>query len=244
MLANKDSPLALWRQVKIELRDKALKELAPGDRIPTEPELCAQFGVSRITVRQAVSSLVREGILATQRGRGTYVLPPKIAERLDSSTPSLEGKSIKVMLYSFDPIPADEWQASKLGVPKGEQLYRVRRVRLVEDEPIAYVTMFFLPRFFPEFTRPELESESFAQLLVYKAGLAPEKGEETIECIQADSFRSNILRVPEGASLLMVETRAFLPSGEAIGFFRAYHRADRTRLTRQVSGSQVYATIW
>ncbi|HEX2987466.1 MAG TPA: GntR family transcriptional regulator [Chloroflexota bacterium] len=243
MLA-KDSPLTLWRQVKIELRDKALKELAPGDRIPTEPELCAQFGVSRITVRQAVSSLVREGILATQRGRGTYVLPPKIASRLDSSTSSLEGKAAKVMLYSFDRISADEWQAGKLGVPKGEELYRIRRVRLVEDEPLAYVTLFLLPRLFPEFTRPELESESFSQLLICKAGLTPEKGEETIECIQADSFRSNILRVPSGSPLLVVETRAFLPSGEVMGFFRAYHRADRTRLTREASGSQVLATIW
>ena len=243
MLA-KDSPLALWRQVKIELRDKVLKELAPGSRIPAEPELCAQYGVSRITVRQAVSSLVREGILATHRGRGTYVLPPKIAARLDNSPSPPEGKPAKVVLYSFDRISADVWQAGKLRAPEGEPIYRIRRVRYVEDEPIAYVTLFFLPRLFPEFTRPELESESFAQLLACKAGLSADRGEETIESIQADSFRSNILQVPVGASLLVVETRAFLPSGEVMGFFRAYHRADRTRLTREVSGSQVYTTIW
>jgi DNA-binding GntR family transcriptional regulator len=243
MLA-KDTPLTLWRQMKIELRDKALKELAPGSKLPTEQELCAQYGVSRITVRQAVSSLVTEGILARQRGRGTYVLPPKIAARLDSSSSPLEGKASRVVLYSFDRISADPWQAGKLGVTAGEPVYRIRRVRLVEEEPISYITLFLLPRHFPEFTRPEMESDSFSQLLAYKTGLAPERGEETIECIQADAFRSDILRVPVGTSLLVVETRAFLSSGEVMEFSRAYHRADRTQLTREVSGSQLHASNW
>ncbi len=243
MLA-KDTPLTLWRQVKIQLRDKALKELAPGAKIPTEPELCAQYGVSRITVRQAVSSLVREGILAKQRGRGTYVLPPKIATRLDSSPSPLEGKPSKIALHSFDRISADPWQAGKLCVVEGEPVYRIRRVRLVEDEPISYITLFFLPQLFPEFTTTELESENFFQLLAYKSGLTPERGEETIESIQADSFRSDILRVPVGTSLLVVETRAFLSSGEVMEFSRAYHRADRTQLTREVSGSHLHTSNW
>jgi len=239
-----DSPVALWRQLKILLREKALTELAPGDRIPTEQELCEQFHVSRITVRQAISSLVKEGILARQRGRGTYVLPPKMAERLDSQDPPVNGDRSKVVLYSIERTNADRRLATKMSTNVGEPLHKIRRLRLVEDEPISYITLYLPLRFFPEFTRAELDSEHFRRVIEYKSGLVASRGEETIECIQADRFRSELLRVPVGSPLLVVESIAYLSSGEVMEFSRAYHRADRSRLTRSIGGEQLHSKNW
>lgn len=240
-----DTPVALWRQLKILLREMALMELAPGDRIPTEQELCEQYGVSRITVRQAVSSLVKEGILARQRGRGTYVLPPKSAEPLDpDDVPQTEDQAHRIVLYSAEGVVADRRLAGKLQVLQGEPLHKIRRLRLLEEVPISYITLYLPTRLFPEFTRTELESPFFRQLMECKSGLRPCRGDEIIECIEADEFRSDLLQVPVGTPLLVVESITYLPSGEVTEFSRAYHRADRSRLVRSVSGDQVYSRRW
>ncbi|MHB0870536.1 MAG: GntR family transcriptional regulator [Chloroflexota bacterium] len=239
-----DSPVALWRQLKILLREKALVELTPGDRIPTEQELCEQFHISRITVRQAVSSLVKEGILARQRGRGTYVLPPKTAKRLDSQESPSGGGPSRVVLYSAERVVADRRLAAKMSTTVGEPLHKVRRLRLVDDEPISYITLYLPLRLFPEFTRTELESEHFRRLVEYRSGLVVTRGEEVIEAIQADRFRSELLHVPVGSPLLVVESIAYLNSGEVVEFSRAYHRADRSRLTRSVGGEQLHSKNW
>lgn len=240
----KDSPVALWRQLKIVLREAALTELAPGDRIPTEQELCDQFRVSRITVRQAIASLVREGVLARQRGRGTYVLPPKMVEPLDNDSPAGDQSPHQVRLYSLERVVADKRLASKMAVPVGEALHKVRRVRTTQGEPISYMTIYLPARFFPDLTPVELESEQFWQMLDYRSGLSPTRGEEVIECIQADRFRSDLLQVPVGSPLLVVEATAFLASGEVLEFSRAYHRADRSRLIRKVEGTQLHSRGW
>lgn len=240
----KDSPVALWRQLKLFLRETALTELAPGDRIPTEQELCDQFGVSRITVRQAVASLVREGILARQRGRGTYVLPPKMAEQLDSQASSPEPLPSRVVHYSAERVSADRRLATKMSVPVGEPLHKIRCLRLVQEEPISYITLYLPCRFFPDFTRTELESQHFAAMLEYKSGLSAVRGEEVIECIQADRFRAELLHLPVGSPLLVVESIAYLSSGEVMEFSRAYHGADRSRLIRTVKGEQLHSRGW
>lgn len=241
---SKDSPVALWRQLKILLREKALSELTPGDRMPTEQELCDQFGVSRITVRQALSSLTKEGILARQRGRGTYVLPPKMAEQLDPQSRRVELPRYKIALYSAEKVIADRRLAAKMSTVVGEQLHKIRRVRLVEEEPISYITLYLPVRFFPSFTQTELEGDQFARLLEYKSGLEAVRGEEVIEAIQADRFRSELLHVPVGSPLLVVESTAFLSSGEVVEFSRAYHRADRSQLIRRVGVEQLHSRSW
>jgi GntR family transcriptional regulator len=239
----KDSPVALWRQLKILLRETALAELAPGDRIATEQELCDQYGVSRITVRQAVSSLVKEGILARQRGRGTYVLPPKMAEQLDNVT-SADSLPSRTVCYSAERVSADRRLARKMALPVGEPLHKIRRIRFVEDEPISYITLYLPTRFFADFTHTELDSQHFGKLLAYKSGLVAAMGEEVLECIQADHFRSELLRVPVGSPLLVVESTAHLSSGEVMEFSRAYHRADRSRLIRTVGAEQLHSRGW
>lgn len=240
----KDSPVALWRQLKILLRERALTELTAGDRIPTEQELCEQFQVSRITVRQAVSSLVKEGILARQRGRGTYVLPPKMVEQLDSQAFPVDLDSPGVLPYSAERVSADRRLAKKMSVPVGEALHKVRRLRVFQGEPISYITLYLPVRFFPEFTQTDLDAEQFLRLLEYKSGLRATHGEEVIECIQADRFRSELLHVPVGSPLLVVESTAYLSSGEVMEFSRAYHRSDRSRLIRSVGGEQLHSRSW
>ena len=240
----KDSPVALWRQLKIVLRETALAELSPGDKIATEQELCDQFAVSRITVRQAVSSLVKEGILARQRGRGTYVLPPKMAEHLDIVTSPEDSLPGRVICYSAERVNADRRLATKMSAAVGEPLHKIRRVRYVEEEPISYITLYLPTRFLSDFTRTELESHHFGALLEYKSGLRVARGEEVIECILADHFRSELLHVPVGSPLLVVESTAYLSSGEVMEFSRAYHRADRSRLVRTVGGEQLHSKGW
>lgn len=242
----KDAPLALWRQLKTVVRDQALTDLAPGDRLPTEQELCEEYGVSRVTVRQALSSLVKDGILARQAGRGTYVLPPKTAEPLDPLQPAQypANESCRVILYSAETVPANRRLAGKQVAQLGELVHKIRRLRLLREEPISYITSYLPVRLFPTLTPAETESVQFHRQLEERTGLIPQRGDEMIECIEADRFRSQLLRVPVGAPLLVVESVSYLASGEVMEFSRAYHRADRSRLVRPVMAEQLHSRGW
>ena len=139
---------------------------------------------------------------------------------------------------------ADGRLATKMSTSVGEPLHKIRRLRLVEEEPISYITLYLPIRFFPDFTRTDLEGQHFGRLLEYKSGMAIVRGEEVIECIQADRFRSELLRVPVGSPLLVVETTALFSSGEVAEFSRAYHRADRSQLIRSVGVEQLHSRSW
>ncbi len=80
---DKDSPIPYYHQLKELLRHRIQAGVwPPGSQLPTEAEICRMFGVSRTTVRQALSELLHEGLIRRERGRGTFVNKPKIRERL------------------------------------------------------------------------------------------------------------------------------------------------------------------
>jgi len=118
-------------------------EYGPGDRLPSEDELLARFGVSRITVRRSIQNLIQRGVVEIQRGRGTFVLAPKVSQDLTRLTGFVEdmnthGRKATARVVSQGVVAATARVAEKLGISKGTRVMRIERVRLADSVAVAF----------------------------------------------------------------------------------------------------------
>ncbi len=228
----------LWLQLKHALRDLMASDLEPGDRIPSEAELCAAYGLSRVTVRQAITALVDEGVLHRQHGRGTFVLPARVTEPLADAEHFLESSfdtaaSADLRIFSAETVPASDWLAERFDLRPGDPVHKFRKVLLHEGRPVAFRTSFVPRRLCPTLLEVDLLRPLHA---IYEDvyGLKPEAADEAIQYIVADEFRAQLLEVPIKHPLMNVERRVYLDTGEPVEFSRAYYRADRFELRRHL----------
>jgi len=143
---DKDTPIPLYFQVKNMVKSKIenglLKE---GDSIPSEAEFCEYLGISRATVRQAITELVAEGYLYRKRAKGTYVAIPKISagffNRLESFNTEMKEKGMKpsTKVISISKIEASEDICNKLGLNEQSPLIYLERLRYADGQPVVYV---------------------------------------------------------------------------------------------------------
>ncbi|MFC0386906.1 GntR family transcriptional regulator [Muricoccus vinaceus] len=228
--------IPLWLQLKHALRDLIAFDLAPGDRIPTEAELCAHYGLSRITVRQAVTSLADEGLLHRQQGRGTFVrlarrdapLPEGghfLASAFDQVPPGT------IRLHAAETVPAPSWVAARLGIAPEAPAHKLRRV-LDRDGGTAAIRTCFVPAALaPDLLDTDL-SRPLHLLLEGVFGLVAQEARESMEVIRADAFRAGLLGIAPHQPLVLTERVSFDATGQAIECARTYYRADSFSFSR------------
>lgn len=231
-----DAPTPLWLQLKHALRDHITFHLEPGARIPSETELCKRYGLSRMTVRQAISALVDEGLVGRQQGRGSFVLPTRLAipacagnHFLDDGFDAIEGHSVSAQYLGNEPPP--RWIGERLGISENANAHKVR-LTLSQDGKAGEV-MALRTIYIPEHVAPSLSETPLDQpthrVLETHFDLHPETAEETLRLIRADQLRADMLRIDPGDPLILLERLVFLENGEALEYARTYYRADRYR---------------
>src|SRR5579859_293535 len=141
----RSNPLPLYYQLKQQLKQQIQAgHLAPHTAIPSEPELVAQFHVSRATVRQALTELVHEGLLYRQHGRGTFVCEPRVQQRSISELTSFseelrrKGKLPGGLLIISELVRGTQTVREQLRLTDEEQVIRLERVRTANNIPVAY----------------------------------------------------------------------------------------------------------
>src|SRR5258708_7521704 len=146
-----DSPLPLYAQVESILATGiADGTFPPGTRLPNEDELVSRYGVSRTTIRQTIQNLVRRGLVEIRRGKGTFVLQPKITQELTELSGFVEdmqslGRRASARLLDKQIVPASESVAHQLAMPAGTLVVRIQRVRLADNAPLSFDET-YLPR--------------------------------------------------------------------------------------------------
>jgi len=142
--------------VKRHLLDN-IESLLPGSPVPTERELSAEFGTSRTTVRQALLELVAEGRLVRRQGSGTYFADPKMTWPLHLTSfteqAAANGFTASTQLLSAERIRADDEIAGRLGIEVGAAVFRIERLRLADECPMAVETAHLSATRFPQLTR-------------------------------------------------------------------------------------------
>lgn len=201
-------------------------ELSPGDAIPSERVLCSLFSVSRMTVRQAVDSLVNEGRLERVQGSGTFVaLPNRRAQvRLTSFTAEMQRRGLKPSkrVLAFEVVKAPPLLAQDLEVPTGTEAFYVRRLLMADGKSIALEDI-WLPCSLVALEESHVEDGSLYDCLT-RAGLEPTWGEDTVEGAIFTHSECRVLQVDWPHPALRITRRVFagaLSVAKTITTFRA-----------------------
>jgi GntR family transcriptional regulator len=232
---DRSSPLPFYYQLKQIILDHLREQgLAPGDRLPGDYELCATYGVSRTVVRQALGELETEGVIQRVKGRGTFVAPRRIAERLVQSLTGLyedvasRGSRLRSEVRRLEVVPADEQIATPLGLQPGASVVVLERLRFVDDEPWVLVTTYLPYDLVPGLLEEDLTEQSLYALLESKYGLALTHGRRGVEAAVASDAQAKALAIAAGDPVLVL--RSTSNAGERpVEVFVAYHRGDRSR---------------
>ena len=221
-------------QIADWLRDAIARgELAPGDRLPGERELSASLGVSRMTLRQALSDLESCGDLVRIPGRagGAFVAEPRVEvdlTRLTGLTDQLQraGRRAGARVLGARRVVPEPAVAGALGLGPRAVAFEVRRVRSANRMPVALETSWLPARLVPGLLDRTLSGSLYAVLRRHY-GLEPLTAEERLAPVLADDETAAHLDVPPGTPLMRVERTAHLADGAVIEFARDLFRADR-----------------
>jgi GntR family transcriptional regulator len=230
------SPLPYYFQLK-ELLVKEIKKgrLKPGQQIPSEFKLCEQFKVSRTVVRQAISSLVQNGYLNREKGRGTFVTKPKITENLfQNLTGSYEDMLTRGIKLVTKVLEQTKWEADSkilegLKLKPGELVIKIKQLRFISNEPIALVTTYLPYEICPSLLEEDLTNQSLYGVLEEKYALRIAHGRRSLEAISADRQIAALLGVKVGTPLMLLNSISYLEDGRPIEYFSALHRGDRSK---------------
>jgi GntR family transcriptional regulator len=212
-------------------------DLVPGDRLPPEDQLASLLGVSRMTLRQALASLGTLGTIVRKPGRlgGTFVAEPRIdcdLTGLAGFTEQMRRANLRAgaRMVSAATIPATRAVAAGLSIEKGGPVHEVIRVRTANREPLALERAYFPAGPFPDLLQHRLTG-SIYNLLSRRYGQNPHTAVETLEPVVAKPHEAKLLRIDEGAPLMLIERTAFTAAGLAVEFARDLFRSDRMRIS-------------
>jgi GntR family transcriptional regulator len=238
---DRESPVPYYHQLKDSLRDNILSGTwPPGTALPSEADICEVFGLSRITVRQALAELGLEGLVRRERGRGTFVAEPKIRERIvghltgfyeDMTAQGLEPQT-RVLNKSV--IEAPPWLAEILEVMPGVPLIRIERLRMISREPVLLSVTHIPEAICPNLASEDLEKQSLYGLLEKRYGVQIARGRRVIEAIAASENDASLLGVAGGTPLVLIKSITYLSDGRPVEYYEAKHRGDRTRFEVEV----------
>src|SRR5262249_48305790 len=239
--------IPLYYQLENLLRERIMSgAVAAGDRLPTESELIRQYGVGRITVRQALAALAEDGLIERRRGRGTFVTERKTKRRAFEGQIDLTGsldeiiaarKDMMLKVIEMNRVEADLREAELLGLEPGEAVYRVKRLSMRDGKPFG-LTVSCLPAEIGErLTGEDLSLGSLLQTVEARFGLKGMSARQQITATLARPYLAKLLDVPVGAPLLSIERTDYTDEGRPVEFTHGLYGADLysfvIRLTRE-----------
>lgn len=226
----------LYHQIFLRLREEITSgERAQGSRMPTEQELAAAFGVSRITARRALAELASTSLVVRKRRVGTHVTfePPArpIEGSIDQAIESLItfGRSTQVKLIELGETPAGSPINDAMAVALETPLIRVVRVRWLDGEPLGHLISYVPVDLGEHITRAALRTTPILSL-IEQAGVKIGGATQTISATLADAALSAALSVEVGAAILRISRTVTDTTGRPIQHILAQYRPDRYQI--------------
>jgi GntR family transcriptional regulator len=230
------SKIPLYYQLENVLREKITSGVFSEDeRLPTELELIKQYGVSRITVRQALQSLSEEGLIKRKQGRGTYIVSRKSKPRKFTGTIHLTGSldeliemgmETPVKVIEMNRVEADTHEAELLQIKVGTPIYRLKRLRMVENKPYSLILNYLPEDIGANLSLPELSSGALLHLMESKLGLKLDNAIQEIKAELADPYVANLLDIRVGSALLSIERTVYSVDGRPVEYVHTLYRSD------------------
>ena len=219
-----------YREIEHALRAR-IATLRPGQRLPSDSDLCAEFGVSRMTARHAMAQLAEEGLVRRDPGRGTFVAEPPTHRRANllmtfSHEMRRQGRVPSSRIVTRAVRPPTPAEREDLAVPTDGRVVELRRVRLADDVPVAVETAVLATACIGPVMAADLACGSLHEALI-GAGVVPVRGTATIAAEAATPDDAALLEVAPGTPML-VERRLILDGrGKPIERTESRYAADR-----------------
>ncbi len=212
------------------------KEILPDEPIESENELAKRFEVSRMTARKVIDELVVLGLLHRYHGKGSFVSQRPHFKDLQSylcftEEATRRGLTVTNTIIDFKKEKASAMVAMKLGVNVNKQVWKIQRVRNVDNEPYAFEDSYYLASVFGD-CNLDILNGSIYQHLEKKVGLVITYSNQEIEAVEASREIAKLLHVNEGKPLLKITNISYLKNGVAFEFTSTYYRPDRFSITQ------------
>lgn len=239
-------PMPLYRRIYADLKAKIeAGHYTPGDRLPSELELTREYGVSRITSRQALDLLCSEGLLVRRQGMGSFVASPRVSQDLIRLTDFIEdmlaaGMNPTSSVLSLIKEAVPPGMGVLLGLPEDAMVTRLDRLRLADGVPVALDWTWLPPAFGKLIRGEDLATRTIYDILETEYGIPVLWGEYTIGACAAGEDQARLLEITPGDPLLAFRRTSFTTDRKPVYHQRRFYRADRVQyrlsLARTVPG--------
>ena len=220
------------------LRDKITSgEWGPDTMITSENELAREFGISRMTARNAITHLVGEGLLYRIPGKGTFVSTPQTISNFTASACVRDqlirqGTNISIQLLSKQQTPAPRQIAEALRIREGSTVWEIETLRLSDGEPLYYSHTYIDAAIAPDFIDDErVGFANSCDIMKEKYGLVIHRVHETLESAVASFQYADRLQVLPGHPLILLTELDYMPDERPLKHTQMYFRGDRIKLS-------------
>jgi len=227
--------LPVYYQIKQIIKTWILnRDYNAGDKIPSENELAEKFGVSRLTVRQAIAQLVQEGFLISKRGGGTFVtqndaLISRFSLEFTGFMDDLfyqisKSKTKSVQMHR---IPAPKWVKAKLELPDQErECIQIKRVRFLDDKSFAFTVNYLPVEIGKKLHEKDLYRKPLLHILEQDFGIEFTEAFQIIQASFADQEVSEQLGIVSGSPILFVERIMYTKNARPVELVQSSYRGD------------------
>ncbi len=237
---DRESPIPAYYQIAVDVRERIQRqEWLTGAQIPPEAELAKTYGVSRVTMRQALAELVKDGLLVRQRGSGTFVSQRPLPLVHDLSLPiALSGKlrqmgftqaSKTLQAATFDK-PLEQVQ-SNLGIGANDRVAYLKRLMLFNGQPTSIDRCWFSEQMCPGMADEPLIEESVSKTLAMRYGLIPVRSEMSLEVVRAAEKDAALLKTFDDTPMILLTTVFYLEDGRPLEYSATTWLGDRVRFS-------------
>jgi GntR family transcriptional regulator len=237
MFVDKKSPIPAYFQLKnIILKKIQSGEYPVGSLIPSERDLGENFGISRMTVRQALNQLVLEGVLNREKGRGTFVSRSKLEQKnIMSFSEAVRQKGLlpSAIVLHFGSEEADAEIAEALGLKGGEKVYVLKRLRLASQVPVGIEEDFIPQRYCPGLEKFDLTA-SLYRLIKEEYSYSVNFVDNIIEASRPAREERELLEMSGGIPVIRVTGVNYTESGIKLFYERAAYRSDEYKCSMRI----------
>ena len=239
-MVDKNAAQPLYFQVKEDIKKQIEEQkLKPGDVLPTENWLCQHYGVSRVTIRKTLSELISEGVLVRDHGKAARVASirfDRYVNRLTGLTEELKmaGIESETSIIKFEKVHADNRIAVKMGLPEGEPLFYINRLRYAAHIPMCEQAIYLRVKCCPTITAQELSDHSLYSLLETKYHQKIDYADQTVYASSPTYRQAALLEMADVSDLLCVERKTMLTDNTCVELTTSYYVASRYKYTMRL----------
>ena len=230
-----------YHQIARSLREPiAQGQSAPGERLDNQRSLAREFGVTLMTLRQALELLERDGLITRRHGLGTFVASPSVDYdilhlRTFAGDLSAKGEHVATRFLRSHFAVADHRVARELDLDKGDRVFVLERLRLVGGRPMSFQASYLPASTGEEVAKVDLAVTPLRQALSFKLGIEITAVRETVSAVHLDARAARDLGCRPGVPAFRSDRVSIDPDGRPIVYDRVFIPGDRFRITRQLN---------